>query len=145
MNFYVSIFKNSKIVLIKRYPDGFTEGPLAGMSGKVLTGIFEIEGQQFMCLDGGPLWSFTGAISFQVECDSQEELDHYWKSLSADPASEQCGWLKDTYGISWQIVPRVLGEMLNDPDAAKAGRVMQAMLGMKKIDIAGLKTAYDQA
>ncbi len=145
MRFYTSIFKNSRIVSIMRYPEGVKEGPLAGMGGKVLTGIFEIEGQQFMCLDGGPLWSFTGAISFQVECENQEEVDHYWSKLSAVPEAEQCGWIKDKYGISWQIVPKVLGEMLNDSDQAKAGRAMQAMLQMKKIDIAGLERAFKGA
>lgn len=140
MQFYTSIFKNSRIVSIMRYPAG-GEGPMAGMDGKVLTGIFEIEGQRFMCLDGGPLWSFTGAISFQVECDSQEELDRYWSSLSAVPEAEQCGWLKDKYGLSWQIVPRRLGELLMDPDAAKSGRVLKAMLNMKKIDLAAIEKA----
>jgi predicted 3-demethylubiquinone-9 3-methyltransferase (glyoxalase superfamily) len=144
MNFYTSVFKNSRIVSLKRYPEGVTEGPMAGMGGKVLTGIFELEGQSFMALDGGPVFSFTGAISFQVECADQEEVDRYWNSLSADPASEQCGWLKDKFGISWQITPKRLGELLSDPDAAKADRVLQAMLKMKKIDIAALEAAANQ-
>ena len=143
MQFYTSVFKNSKVVSIMRYPECATEGPMAGMGGKVLTGIFEIEGQRFMCLDGGPLWSFTGAISFQVECEDQAEVDYYWGKLSADPASEQCGWIKDKYGLSWQIVPTVLGTLLSDPDPVKSGRAMQAMLQMKKIDIAALTRAFN--
>ncbi|HEY4527315.1 MAG TPA: VOC family protein [Candidatus Paceibacterota bacterium] len=143
MTFYTSIFKNSKIVGIERYPSGVKEGPLANMDGKVLTGIFEIDGQRFMCLDGGPVFSFSGAISFQVECDTQEELDQYWSSLSADPSAEQCGWLKDKYGISWQIIPKALGKMLSDPNKEKSGRAMQAMLGMKKLYIAALTKAFD--
>ena len=116
---------------------------MAGMGGKVLTGIFEIEGQRFMCLDGGPIFSFTEATSFQVECQTQEEVDYLWNKLSAVPESEQCGWLKDKYGLSWQIVPKALGEMMGDKDPQKAGRVMQVMLKMKKIVIADLKKAYD--
>jgi predicted 3-demethylubiquinone-9 3-methyltransferase (glyoxalase superfamily) len=143
MNFYTSIFKNSKIVLIQRYPEGVTEGPMAGMGGKVLTSIFEIEGQRFMCLDGGPLWTFNGSISFQVECEDQAEVDHYWGALSADPASEQCGWLKDKFGLSWQIIPKRLPELLADPDKEKSGRVLQAMLKMKKIDVGALEGAFN--
>jgi predicted 3-demethylubiquinone-9 3-methyltransferase (glyoxalase superfamily) len=143
MNFYTSVFKNSRIVSIMHYPKGHTEGPLAGMDGKVLTGIFELEGQQFMCLDGGPLWSFTGAISFQVECETQEEIDHYWGKLSAVPEAEQCGWIKDKYGISWQIVPTKLEKLLTDPDKEKSGRAMQAMLSMKKLVIADLEKAFN--
>ncbi len=105
MNFYVSIFKDAKISHIQRYPEN-GPGPMAGFGGKVLTGVFELEGQRFMCLDGGPgVFEPTGAISFLVECKNQKEIDHYWSALSADPASEQCGWLKDKYGFSWQIVP----------------------------------------
>lgn len=144
MQFYTSIFKNSKIVSIERYPEGVTEGPMAGMDGKVITGIFELEGQRFMCLDGGPgVWSFSGAISFEVECDTQEELDHYWSKLSAVPEAEQCGWLKDKYGLSWQIVPKRLGELLTDRDRVKANRALQAMLQMKKLDIAALEKAFN--
>lgn len=141
MNFYVSIFKNSKIVDIARYPMDMQLGPTKDMGGKVLTGIFELEGQQFMCLDGGPLWSITGAISFLIECETQEEIDHYWSSLSAVPEAEQCGWLKDKYGVSWQIAPAGMMEMMNNPDKAKYGRVMQAMMEMKKIDMATLEKA----
>jgi predicted 3-demethylubiquinone-9 3-methyltransferase (glyoxalase superfamily) len=105
MEFYTSVFKNSKIVSIKRYPEG-GKGPMEGFDGKVVTGVFELEGQQFMCLDGGPnVWSFSGATSFLVECKDQAEIDYYWEKLSSDPAAEQCGWLKDKFGVTWQIVP----------------------------------------
>lgn len=144
MNFYISIFKNSKIVSIKRYPEGATEGPMKGMGGKVLTGVFELEGQQFMALDGGPIFKFNEAISLVVDCKTQEEVDELWSKLSAVPEAEQCGWLKDKYGLSWQIIPKVLGELISDPDPKKANRVTQAMLKMKKIDIAKLQQAYDQ-
>ncbi len=143
MNFYVSIFNNSRIVSVKRYPDGITEGPMKDMGGKVLSGNFELEGQRFMCLDGGPLFTFNESISFMVDCESQAEVDELWNKLSAVPESEQCGWLKDKFGVSWQIIPRVLGEMMSDPDTDKANRVTQAMLKMKKIDIAALQRAYD--
>lgn len=145
MNFYVSVFKNAKIVSIDRYPEGYTEGPLAGMGGKVINGVFELEGQRFICLDGGPLFKFNESISFEVDVDSQEELDEYWDQLTAVPESEQCGWLKDKYGISWQIIPKRLGELLNDPDKEKAGRVMNKMLEQKKIVIAELEAAYNGA
>ncbi len=142
MEFYTSVFKKARIVSIERYPSGVTEGPLAGMDGKVLTGIFELEGQRFICLDGGPVFTFDKAgISFQVDCETQEEVDHYWNKLSAVPEAEQCGWLKDKFGIAWQIIPTALGRLLQDPDKAKAGRVMKAMLQMKKIDIAELERA----
>lgn len=143
MNFYTSIFKNSKIISIERYPEGFTEGPLAGMGGQVLTGIFELQGQRFMCLDGGPIFKFNESVSFYVECETQQEVDEYWEKMSAVPESEQCGWLKDKFGVSWQIVPKQLGELLSDPDKEKSNRVMQAMLQMKKLDIAGLQAAAD--
>jgi predicted 3-demethylubiquinone-9 3-methyltransferase (glyoxalase superfamily) len=143
INFYTSIFKNSQIVSINRYPEGYTEGPMAGMGGKVLTGVFELEGQKFMALDGGPIFKFTEATSFYVECENQEEVDYYWEKLSAVPESEQCGWLKDKFGVSWQIIPRQLGELMSDPDEEKASRVMQAMLKMKKINIDELQEAYD--
>lgn len=143
MQFYTSVFKNSRILSIKRYPEGPLEEPMKGMEGKVLTGIFELDGQRFMALDGGPLFKFNEAISFYVECESQEEVDYYWDRLSADPQAEQCGWLKDKFGLSWQIIPAVLGELLSDPDPEKSGRVMDAMLQMKKIDIEGLKQAYE--
>jgi len=151
MNFYVSVFEGSpakkagsKIVSIKRYPEGPLAEPMKGMEGKVLTGIFELEGQQFMALDGGPIFKFNEATSFQVECGDQAEVDYFWEKLSAVKESEQCGWLKDKFGLSWQIIPKALGEMLQDPDKEKADRVLYAMLQMKKIDIAGLKQAYDK-
>lgn len=138
INFYVSLFKNSKIHSIARYPDN-----VPGMGGKVLTAVFELDGQQFMALDGGPMYKFTEAISLYVDCETQEEVDALWEKLSSDTNSEQCGWLKDKYGLSWQIIPKALGEMMSDKDQAKAQRVMQAMLKMKKIDIDALKKAYD--
>jgi len=144
MNFYVSVFKNSRIVNIKRYPDGPLEGPMKGMEGKVLTGLFELEGQPFMALDGGPFFKPTAAVSFYVECKTQKEVDYYWDKLAkgGDPKTQQCGWLQDKYGFSWQIVPTVLPRLLNDPDRKKADHVMQAMLKMKKIDISALERAY---
>ena len=146
MNFYVSILKNSKIVSIKRYPDGPLEGPMKGMEGKVLTGVFELEGQRFMALDGGPYFKPSGAVSFYVECQTQEEVDYYWSRLSegGDPKAQQCGWLQDKYGFSWQIIPKALPQLLNDADKEKSGRVMQAMLQMKKIDVEKLRKAYDK-
>jgi predicted 3-demethylubiquinone-9 3-methyltransferase (glyoxalase superfamily) len=147
MNFYISIFPDSKIVSIKRYPEGITEGPMAGFDGKVLTAVFELLGQQFMCLDGGPIFKPTMATSFYVECEDQEEVDKYWDKLSegGDEKAQQCGWVSDKYGFSWQIIPKRLPELLNDPDKEKANRAMQAMLQMKKIDIAKLEEATDSA
>jgi predicted 3-demethylubiquinone-9 3-methyltransferase (glyoxalase superfamily) len=137
-NLCVSIFPNSKIVTIARYGNA---GP--GPKGSVVTVAFELDGQKFIALNGGPLFKFTEAISLLIECKSQEEVDHYWTRLLESGGQEsQCGWLKDKYGLSWQVTPTVLGEMLSDPDRVKANRVMQAMLKMKKIDIAALKRAY---
>jgi predicted 3-demethylubiquinone-9 3-methyltransferase (glyoxalase superfamily) len=146
VNFYVSIFKDSKIVNIKRYPEGITEGPMAGFDGKVLTAVFELEGQRFMALDGGPVFQPSGAVSFLIECQTQQEIDSYWDALTAggDPKAQQCGWLKDKYGFSWQVVPDMT-RWFNDADPVKSGRAMQAMLQMKKIDIAVLQKAYDGA
>lgn len=141
MNFYASIFKDANIVSITRYPEGYSEGPMAGMQGKVLTGIFELAGQQFMCLDGGPIFKFNEAISLQVSCEDQAEVDELWEKLSAVPESEQCGWLKDRFGLSWQIIPKRMGELMTDSDPATAKRVADAMLKMKKIDIAALEQA----
>ncbi len=143
MNFYVSIFKDSKIVSIKRYPDGPLEEPMKGMEGKVLTAVFELLGQRFMALDGGPYFKPTGAVSFYVECVDQAEVDEYWNKLTegGDEKSQQCGWLLDKFGFSWQIIPEALPRLLNDPDPEKAGRVMQAMLQMKKIIVADLEKA----
>nr|AIA11790.1 3-demethylubiquinone-9 3-methyltransferase [uncultured bacterium] len=141
MNFYVSVFDDAKIISIQRYPDDINVGPMKDMAGKVLTGIFELRGLRFMCLDGGPIFKFSEATSFYVECKDQAEIDHYWKALSAVPESEQCGWLKDKFGVSWQIVPKRLGELIEDPDHDKSNRVLEAMLKMKKINIAELEAA----
>ena len=134
MNFYVSIFKNSKIKSVNRMANG-----------AVISGTFELDGQDFFALNGGPQFQFTEAVSLFVNCETQEEVDELWAKLSDGGKIQQCGWLKDRYGLSWQIIPSILGELLHDKDPAKAGRVMQAMLGMKKIDIDGLKRAYEQA
>ncbi len=143
MNFYTSIFKNSRIVSIRRYPGGPLEPPMKGMEGKVLTAVFELEGQKFMALDGGPFFKPTGAVSFYVECDTQEEVDNYWNRLTedGDPNAQQCGWLMDKYGFSWQIIPKALPKLLNDSDKQKSNRVLQAMLKMKKINIEELENA----
>lgn len=141
LNFYTSIFKSAKIVSLKRYPDSGLQGPMQGMEGKVLTAVFELEGQTFMALDGGPYFKPTGAVSFYVACKDQAEVDYYWDKLTVggDPNAQQCGWLLDKFGFSWQIIPDALPQALNDPDPVKAGRAMQAMLTMKKIEIAKLK------
>ena len=136
MNFYVSIFKNSKIGKVVRYGDA---GP--GPKGSAMTATFELEGQQFTALNGGPHFKFTEAISFVVDCKSQEEVDELWEKLSAGGRPGQCAWLKDKFGLSWQIVPSVLVELLSNPDPAKSKRVMEAMMKMTKIDIAKLKQA----
>jgi len=139
--FYVSIFKNSKIVSVKRWGD---TGP--GEKGKVLVVHFEIEGQSFIALNGGPEYRITPAISLSVDCATQDEVDALWEKLTADGGAEvQCGWLTDKFGVSWQIVPRALVEMLHDKNATRADAVMRAMMEMVKIDIAALKRAYDQA
>lgn len=140
MNFYTSIFKNSKIGSVSRYGEA---GP--GQKGTVMTGTFELDGQEFMALNAGPQFKFTEAISFFVRCEDQEEVDYFWDKLTEGGQESQCGWLKDKFGMSWQIIPNALGEMLGDKDRAKAQRVMQAMLQMRKIDIKRLKEAYDQA
>jgi predicted 3-demethylubiquinone-9 3-methyltransferase (glyoxalase superfamily) len=140
MDFYVSIFKNSKILDLVRYGEA---GP--GPKGTVMCGTFQLEGQEFIALNGGPHFQFTEAISLFVSCETQEEVDDLWKKLTADGgAPSQCGWLKDKFGLSWQIVPSVLLKMLADKDAQKSKRVMQAMLGMGKLDINALKRAYEQ-
>ena len=138
MNFYVSIFKNSKVLKVTRYEEA---GP--GPKGTVMSATFQLKGQDFFALNGGPLFSFTPAISFFVNCETQQEVDELWEKLSEGGQKERCGWLKDKYGLSWQIIPSALGEMLGDKDPAKASRVMHAMLQMNKIDIKGLKQAYD--
>ena len=142
MNFYVSIFPDSKIEKISYYPENSEDEHMKGMNGKVLTGIFELAGQRFQALDGGPIFKFNEAVSFSVECDTQEEIDHYWENLSAVPESEQCGWCKDKYGVSWQIVPKQLGELMSG-DPEKTGRVIEVFMQMKKFDIAKLQEAYD--
>jgi predicted 3-demethylubiquinone-9 3-methyltransferase (glyoxalase superfamily) len=139
MNFYVSIFKNSKVVRVTRFGDA---GP--GPKGAVMSVTFQLEGQEFFALNGGPQFQFTPAISLFVNCETQQEVDELWEKLSAGGEKNRCGWLRDNYGLSWQIIPTALGEMLGDRDPAKANRVMKAMLQMDKIDIKGLKQAYDQ-
>lgn len=137
-NFYVSIFNDSKIVNINRYRPA---GP--GLKGSVMSVVFQLDGREFIALNGGPLFKFTEAISLMVHCQTQEEVDTYWARLLEGGEESRCGWLKDKYGLSWQIIPTLLGEMLSDPDPKKAKRVMEAMLKMKKIDVAELKRAYD--
>jgi predicted 3-demethylubiquinone-9 3-methyltransferase (glyoxalase superfamily) len=143
VNFYTSIFKNSKIKSVTRYGE---EGAKAAgrPKGSVMTVVFEIEGQEFVALNGGPVFTFSPAISFLVNCKTQKEVDELWEKLSEGGEKNQCGWLKDKYGMSWQIVPTVLGEMLQDKDPKKSRRVMEAMLKMNKIDIKILKQAYEQ-
>jgi predicted 3-demethylubiquinone-9 3-methyltransferase (glyoxalase superfamily) len=136
--FYTSIFKNSKLGQIRRYGDA---GP--GPKGSVLTASFELEGQEFVALNGGPQFTFTPAISFFVNCETQEEVDEFWDKLSEGGKKNRCGWLQDKFGVSWQIVPTALGKLLSDPDPEKSSRVMKAMLQMDKLDIRGLQEAYE--
>ena len=136
--FYTSIFKNSKMGEIRRYGDA---GP--GPKGSVLTASFQIEGQEFVALNGGPQFEFTPAISFFVNCEKQEEVDELWEKLSAGGKKNRCGWLQDKFGLSWQIIPTALGRLMGDPDPEKSSRVMKAMLQMEKIDISGLQRAYE--
>jgi predicted 3-demethylubiquinone-9 3-methyltransferase (glyoxalase superfamily) len=140
--FYVGIFKNSKIGRISRYGEAGQEVHHRP-PGSVMTVEFELEGQPFTALNGGPVFQFNEAISFQIDCENQQEVDYYWNKLTpgGDPNAQQCGWLKDKFGVSWQVVPRRLAELMSDPDPAKAGRAMEAMLPMKKIDIAALERA----
>ena len=139
MALYVSLFANSRIVEVTRYGDA---GP--GPSGTVMTGVFELEGQRFIALNGGPMYKFTEAFSLVVDCETQEEVDRLWDRLIAGGGEpSQCGWLKDRFGLSWQIIPGVLPKLLTDKDGAAAGRAMQAMLKMTKIDIAALKRAFE--
>lgn len=136
-NFYVSIFKNSRVGKVSRYPEG-SPAP----AGTVMTVDFELDGQAFIALNAGPHFKFNEAVSFSIDCKSQEEVDYYWSRLTADGGEESmCGWLKDKYGLSWQVNPSILGELMTDPDKEKAKRVMQAMLQMKKIDIPTLQRA----
>jgi len=138
-NFYVSIFKNSRVGRVTRYGEG-----APGPKGKVMSVTFELDGQEFYALNGGPMFSFTPAISFFVNCETQQEVDELWRNLSAGGEESRCGWLKDKYGLSWQIIPSVLGRMVQDKDSKKAKRVMEAMLQMGKIDINRLQQAYDK-
>lgn len=142
--YYTGIFKNSKIGTIARYGEAGHE--VHGRpAGTVMTVAFELNGQPFTALNGGPLFKFNEAISFQIMCQTQEEVDHYWNRLTAggDKQAQQCGWLKDKFGVSWQVVPTVLAEMMSDPDKEKAGRAMEALLQMKKLDIAELERAFE--
>ena len=134
MNFYVSIFKNSKVVRVSR----------AGPTGPVMSATFQLDGQEFFALNGGPQFTFSSAISFFVNCETQEEVDELWGKLLAGGEAQQCGWLKDKFGLTWQIIPSILGRLLQDKNPEKAKRVMQAMMQMVKIDIRGLQQAYDQ-
>jgi len=139
MKFYTSLFKNSKILSTSRYPEGSP-----GNAGTLMTGTFQLEGQEFMALNAGPEFKFTEAISLFVNCETQQEVDDLWAKLTADGGEEsQCGWLKDKFGLSWQIIPKQLGEMLGDKDPAKAKRAMEAMLKMRKIDIKTIERARD--
>jgi predicted 3-demethylubiquinone-9 3-methyltransferase (glyoxalase superfamily) len=141
MRFYASVFKNSKIHNVTRYGEG-----APGPAGRVMTVNAQIAGQEVVALNGGPQFPFTEAFSFVVDCEDQEEVDQYWSKLTANGGEEsQCGWLRDRYGLSWQIVPRALTQMLGDKDPKKSQRVMEAMLQMKKIDVPTLKRAYERA
>lgn len=150
MNYYVDVFngaphkkQESKIISINRYEKGMEAPGAEQMEGRVITGIFELAGQRFMALDGGPAFQFTEAISFYVECEDQKEVDYFWNKLSAVSEVEQCGWGKDKFGMSWQIIPKQLGELMGDPDPEKSKRVVNAMLQMKKIVVADLRKAHD--
>ncbi|MRR57437.1 MAG: VOC family protein [Deltaproteobacteria bacterium] len=143
VSFYISVFRDSRIVNVTRY--GAAGAEAAGRpKGTVMTIVFQLEGEEFIALNGGPAFAFSPAISFVVKCGTQEQVDRLWDKLSQGGEALQCGWLQDKYGVSWQIVPAILGEMLSDKDSAKAERVMKAMLQMNKIDINTLKKAYEQ-
>lgn len=141
--FYVSLFKNSRVVQVSRYGEAGRE--IHGRTpGTAMTVDFELDGQKIAALNGGPIFKFNEAISLQVYCDTQAEVDHFWDGLGAggDPQAQQCGWLKDKFGLSWQVVPTVLADMMTSPDAAKTGRLMTALMKMKKLDIAALQRAF---
>ena len=142
-HFYTAIFKDSKITAITRYGEAGKE--IHGKPpGSVLTVAFELNGQSFTALNGGPVFKFNEAVSLQIECENQQEVDYYWEKLNegGEPRAQQCGWLKDKFGLSWQVVPKILPQLLSDPDTAKSERAFQAMLKMKKLDIAGLQRAF---
>jgi len=152
VNFYITTFNssphkrgNSRIISITRYEKGMEAPGAEEMVGKILTAIFDLNGQRFMALDGGPVFKFNEAISFYVECEDQAEVDYFWNMLSAVPESEQCGWVKDKFGLSWQIIPKQMGELLTAPDRKKALAATNAMLKMKKIVISDLQKAFDNA
>ncbi len=152
VNYYVNVFNGapnkkdeSKIVSINRYEKGMDTPGMPEMEGKILTVIFDLAGQRFMALDGGPIFKFSESVSFEIECENQEEVDYFWEKLSAVKESEQCGWVKDKFGLSWQIVPKVLGEMLADKNKDKAHKVMNAMLKMHKIVIKDLEAVYNES
>lgn len=138
MNYYISIFKNSKVLTVTHYKEG---GPMP--AGTVMTAAFELDGQEFVALNGGPLYKFTEAVSFSINCDTQQEIDHYWDKLSKGGEIQMCGWLKDKFELSWQVVPTKLGQYFDDKDPARAQRVMKAMLKMQKFDIRKLEEAYE--
>lgn len=138
VNFYVSVFKNSKVLKVARYSDA---GP--GPKGSVMTVEFELDGLEFVALNAGPTFKFTEAISFVVNCDTQEEVDYYWERLSEGGEKSHCGWLKDKFGLSWQVTPTILGKLMTDNDSEKAKRVMETMLQMDKLDIEPLQRAYE--
>ena len=143
-NFYVDVFPGSRILEVTRYGEAGREIHKRP-AGSVMTVLFELAGQRFTALNGGPIFKFNEAVSFEVDCADQDEVDYYWEKLSAggDPRAQQCGWLKDRFGLSWQVVPSVLNELVNDPKSPKSQRAMQAMLAMKKLDIAELRRAYE--
>lgn len=138
MNFYVSVFRNSRILGVRRYGEA---GP--GPKGSVMTASFVLDGQEFMALNGGPHYGFTPATSFFIRCETQDEVDHFWSKLGDGGQPMPCGWVTDRFGVTWQVVPTILEQLLEDKDPARAGRVMQAMLTMSKLDIAALKRARD--
>jgi predicted 3-demethylubiquinone-9 3-methyltransferase (glyoxalase superfamily) len=137
-HFYISVFPNSRIVSTARYPEG-----APGPAGSVMTVEFELDGQRLVGINGGPQFPFTEAVSLQINCESQDEVDHYWERLTDGGEEVQCGWLKDRYGLSWQVVPAGMEELFSDPDPQRAQRAMQAMLGMRKLDVAALRAAAD--
>ena len=138
VDFYCSIFKNSRVLNISRYGDA-----VPGPKGTVMTVDFELDGEKLIALNGGPQFKFTEAISLVVTCETQEEIDYFWEKLSAGGAESQCGWLKDKYGLSWQVVPTIIGELISDKDPERSNRVMQEVLKMKKLEIEPLKRAYE--